>query len=41
MVVKLGLSSKGRNTNWKCWRRECWGEYLDLKQRKQVVDFEN
>jgi len=34
-VVKLGRSSKGGNIYWGCFRSWCWGEYLDLKEKRK------
>jgi hypothetical protein len=34
MGVKLGLLHEAKNTDWKCLRSECCGEYLDLRGMK-------
>jgi hypothetical protein len=31
MGVKLGRSHWGRNTDWQCLRKGCWGAYLGLR----------
>jgi hypothetical protein len=28
------LSTYGENIDWECLRTKCWGEYLDIEQRK-------
>jgi hypothetical protein len=31
---KLGLSPYGKEIDWECLGTRCWGEYLDLSERK-------